>query len=139
VFSASGTMTQAVALSWFLLRVTGNSVDLGLMRTGLVPVEQPPGAGLGGGGGPAEQRTDGDDEVDLGGYRPRGGAMARGVVGVRLDGLASATRIAVRISGVAVVRVVAEVCLLITARVSGIGGAVGPPAGRGTGAGAAGR
>jgi MFS family permease len=33
VFSASGTMTQAVALSWFLLRLTGNSVDLGLMAT----------------------------------------------------------------------------------------------------------
>lgn len=33
VFSASGTMTQVVAMSWFLLRVTGNSVDLGLMGT----------------------------------------------------------------------------------------------------------
>jgi MFS family permease len=31
VFSASGTMTQAVAISWFLLRLTGNGVDLGLM------------------------------------------------------------------------------------------------------------
>jgi MFS family permease len=33
VFSASGTMTQTVAMSWFLLRLTGNSVDLGLMST----------------------------------------------------------------------------------------------------------
>lgn len=33
VFSASGTMTQVVAMSWFLLRLTGNSVDLGLMAT----------------------------------------------------------------------------------------------------------
>lgn len=33
VFSASGTMTQVVAMSWFLLRATGNSVDLGLMAT----------------------------------------------------------------------------------------------------------
>ena len=33
VFSASGTMTQSVAMSWFLLRLTGNSVDLGLMAT----------------------------------------------------------------------------------------------------------
>src|SRR5215469_13009955 len=33
VFSASGTMTQAVAMSWYLLRLTGNSVDLGLMAT----------------------------------------------------------------------------------------------------------
>ena len=33
VLSASGTMTQTVALSWFLLRLTGNSIDLGLMGT----------------------------------------------------------------------------------------------------------
>lgn len=33
VLSASGTMTQSVALSWFLLRLTGNSIDLGLMGT----------------------------------------------------------------------------------------------------------
>jgi MFS family permease len=33
VFSASGTMTQTVAMSWFLLRLTGDSVDLGLMST----------------------------------------------------------------------------------------------------------
>ncbi|TVZ01700.1 MFS transporter [Trebonia kvetii] len=33
VFSASGTMTQVVAMSWFLLRLTGDSVDLGLMAT----------------------------------------------------------------------------------------------------------
>ncbi|MGH3290442.1 MAG: MFS transporter [Trebonia sp.] len=33
VFSASGTMTQTVAMSWFLLRLTGNSIDLGLMST----------------------------------------------------------------------------------------------------------
>ena len=33
VFSASGTTTQVVAMSWFLLRLTGNSVDLGLMAT----------------------------------------------------------------------------------------------------------
>jgi len=33
VFSASGTMTQSVAMSWYLLRLTGNSVDLGLMAT----------------------------------------------------------------------------------------------------------
>src|SRR5215469_11105323 len=32
-FSASGTMTQVVAMSWFLLRLTGDSVDLGLMAT----------------------------------------------------------------------------------------------------------
>jgi MFS family permease len=31
VLSASGTMTQTVAMSWFLLRLTGNSVNLGLM------------------------------------------------------------------------------------------------------------
>src|SRR6202020_2345722 len=31
VFSASGTMTQGVALSWLVLRLTGNGVDLGLM------------------------------------------------------------------------------------------------------------
>jgi MFS family permease len=30
LFSASGTMTQGVALSWLVLRLTGNSVDLGL-------------------------------------------------------------------------------------------------------------
>jgi MFS family permease len=33
VFSASGTMTQGVALSWLVLRLTGNSVDLGLMTS----------------------------------------------------------------------------------------------------------
>jgi len=33
VLSASGTMTQTVAISWYLLRLTGNSVDLGLMGT----------------------------------------------------------------------------------------------------------
>jgi MFS family permease len=33
VFSASGTMTQSVAMSWFLLRLTGSSIDLGLMGT----------------------------------------------------------------------------------------------------------
>jgi MFS family permease len=31
VFSASGTMTQGVALSWLVLRLTGSGVDLGLM------------------------------------------------------------------------------------------------------------
>ena len=31
IFSASGTMTQGVALSWLVLRLTGNGVDLGLM------------------------------------------------------------------------------------------------------------
>jgi MFS family permease len=31
VFSASGTMTQGVAMSWLVLRLTGNGVDLGLM------------------------------------------------------------------------------------------------------------
>ena len=31
VLSASGTMTQSVATSWLLLRLTGNGVDLGLM------------------------------------------------------------------------------------------------------------
>jgi MFS family permease len=31
VFSASGTMTQGVALSWLVLRLTGNGIDLGLM------------------------------------------------------------------------------------------------------------
>jgi MFS family permease len=31
VFSASGTMTQAVALSWLVLRLTGSGVDLGLL------------------------------------------------------------------------------------------------------------
>jgi MFS family permease len=31
VLSASGTMTQAVATSWLLLRLTGNGVDLGLL------------------------------------------------------------------------------------------------------------
>ena len=33
VFSASGTMTQTVATSWLLLRLTGSSVDLGLLST----------------------------------------------------------------------------------------------------------
>ena len=33
VFSASGTMTQTVAMSWYLLRLTGDSVYLGLMPT----------------------------------------------------------------------------------------------------------
>lgn len=33
VLSASGTMTQSVAIAWFLLRLTGNSVYLGLMGT----------------------------------------------------------------------------------------------------------
>ena len=33
LFSASGTMTQGVALSWLVLRLTGNSVDLGLMTS----------------------------------------------------------------------------------------------------------
>jgi len=33
VLSASGTMTQTVATSWLLLRLTGSSVDLGLMST----------------------------------------------------------------------------------------------------------
>jgi MFS family permease len=32
VLSASGTMTQAVAISWLLLRLTGNGVDLGLLN-----------------------------------------------------------------------------------------------------------
>jgi MFS family permease len=31
VLSASGTMTQGVAISWLLLRLTGNGVDLGLL------------------------------------------------------------------------------------------------------------
>jgi MFS family permease len=31
VMSASGTMTQGVAISWLLLRLTGNGVDLGLL------------------------------------------------------------------------------------------------------------
>jgi MFS family permease len=31
VLSASGTMTQAVATSWLMLRLTGNGVDLGLL------------------------------------------------------------------------------------------------------------
>src|SRR6202046_5316959 len=31
IFSASGTMTQGVAMSWLVLRLTGNGVDLGLM------------------------------------------------------------------------------------------------------------
>src|ERR1700689_4451157 len=31
VFSASGTMTQSVALSWLVLRLTDSGVDLGLM------------------------------------------------------------------------------------------------------------
>jgi MFS family permease len=31
VFSASGTMTQAVALSWLMLRLTGDGVDLGVL------------------------------------------------------------------------------------------------------------
>ncbi|MGD0704879.1 MAG: MFS transporter [Trebonia sp.] len=31
VFSASGTMTQGVALSWLVLRLTGSGVDLGLL------------------------------------------------------------------------------------------------------------
>lgn len=33
VFSASGTKTQSVAVSWFLLRLTGNGIDLGLTGT----------------------------------------------------------------------------------------------------------
>ena len=33
VLSASGTMTQTVATSWLLLRLTGSSIDLGLMST----------------------------------------------------------------------------------------------------------
>ena len=33
VLSASGTMTQTVATAWLLLRLTGSSVDLGLMST----------------------------------------------------------------------------------------------------------
>jgi MFS family permease len=33
VLSASGTMTQSVATAWLLLRLTGSSVDLGLMST----------------------------------------------------------------------------------------------------------
>ena len=33
VFSASGTMTQGVALSWLVLRLTGSGVDLGLMTS----------------------------------------------------------------------------------------------------------
>jgi MFS family permease len=33
VFSASGTMTQSVAMAWFLLRLTGSSIELGLMGT----------------------------------------------------------------------------------------------------------
>lgn len=33
VLSASGTMTQAVALSWLVLRLTGSGVDLGLLST----------------------------------------------------------------------------------------------------------
>src|ERR1700744_3769113 len=31
VLSASGTMTQGVAASWLLLKLTGNGVDLGLL------------------------------------------------------------------------------------------------------------
>lgn len=33
VLSASGTMTQSVALSWLVLRLTGSGVDLGLVTT----------------------------------------------------------------------------------------------------------
>jgi MFS family permease len=33
VFSASGTMTQSVAMSWLVFRLTGSGVDLGLMTT----------------------------------------------------------------------------------------------------------
>jgi MFS family permease len=33
MLSASGTMTQSVALSWLVLRLTGNGVDLGLLTT----------------------------------------------------------------------------------------------------------
>lgn len=33
VLSASGTMTQSVALSWLVLRLTGSGVDLGLVST----------------------------------------------------------------------------------------------------------
>jgi MFS family permease len=33
VLSASGTMTQAVALSWLVLKLTGSGVDLGLITT----------------------------------------------------------------------------------------------------------
>jgi MFS family permease len=33
VLSASGTMTQGVALSWLMLRLTGSGIDLGLMTT----------------------------------------------------------------------------------------------------------
>ena len=33
ILSASGTMTQAVALSWLVLRLTGSGVDLGLLTT----------------------------------------------------------------------------------------------------------
>ncbi|MGC1237613.1 MAG: MFS transporter, partial [Acidimicrobiales bacterium] len=33
LLSASGTMTQAVALSWLVLRLTGSGVDLGLLTT----------------------------------------------------------------------------------------------------------
>lgn len=33
ILSASGTMTQAVALSWTVLRLTGSGVDLGLLTT----------------------------------------------------------------------------------------------------------
>lgn len=34
VFSASGTVTQGVALSWLVLQLTGSGVDLGLMTSG---------------------------------------------------------------------------------------------------------
>jgi MFS family permease len=33
VLSASGTMTQGVALAWLMLRLTGSGVDLGLLTT----------------------------------------------------------------------------------------------------------